>query len=172
VTRPPGFNVTPLQVNASGGRVTVTSTGQCARTGSSAGGVTVPDAGQTISIIDSGGASASVVLHNDPAPSTVQTNPFSVGPTAVNLSTCDQFAAIALAGGSGSYFAASGNSAVAATVTVSGSSFSTGSYGVINRERNTSTGGISSIPVTFSDGQTVQTVTVTLSGTALTTTCP
>lgn len=167
ITQPPGFTVSPLILSNSGGRVTVTSTGQCARTGSTAGGVTIPDAGQTISIIDNNGVTASVVVHNDPAPSTVQTAAFVVSPKEVTLDTCQTTATIALAGGSGSYFAASGNSAVFAGVTTSGSSFSTGAFGVIYRQRNTpSPPGAVQTPVivSFSDGQSVQDVKVNLFG--------
>lgn len=164
VTQPPGFAVSPSIVTNSGGRVTVRSTGQCALT--SAGG---NDGGQTIAIIDNNGATASVLVHNDPAPSTVQPSPFVAAPLAVTLASCQDVANIALAGGSGSYFAASGNSALFAGVVTTGSSFSSGTQGVIYRQRGTPPGTQkppASIPVSFSDGQTVQTVTVSLTGEA------
>jgi hypothetical protein len=164
VTQPAGFSVGPLQVNSSGGRVTVTSTGQCAR--SSNAGV---DGGQTISIIDSSGATASVVVHNDPAPVTGQTSPFVAEPKAVTLDSCAAVANIALAGGTGNYFGASGNSLLEAFAAVSNSSGFPGTVGVIRRRAGSGTAapGFNTIPVTFSDGQTVQTVTVTLTGPAL-----
>ena len=170
ITQPPGFNVSPLIVTNSGGRVTVTSTGQCARTGSTSGGTQIPDAGQTISIVDNNGATAAVILHNDPAPSTVQPSPFIASPREVTLDTCNTVANIALAGGSGSYFAASGNNAVFADVAHSGSSISGNTqYGVIYRrpgtpQPSTAVPVSSPVTVTFTDGQSVQDVKVNLTG--------
>ena len=159
VTQPPGFTVSPAIVSNSGGRVTVTSTGQCA--------LSVPEQGQTIAVLDNNGATASVVVHNDPAPVTGQAAPFTVGPTSVTLTRCDEVANIALAGGTGQYYAASGNSAVYAYVALSSQA---APVGVISRYPHSGTTTVTTVPVSFSDGQTIQTVTVTLQGSALT--CP
>jgi hypothetical protein len=162
VTQPAGFIVTPTLVTSSGGRVTVTATGQCARTS----GAGSPDAGQTISIIDSNGSAASVVVHNDPAPVTGQSSPFTVAPTEVTLDSCSAFATIALAGGTGpsNYFAASGHNAVTATINGNGTA-------QIYRTRNTAVA-TNQVTVSFSDGQTIKDVKVNLTLTAFSTTCP
>ncbi len=157
VTQPPGFLVSPLILGSSGGRVTVTSTGQCAQTGS----FSTPERGQTMSVLDSNGASVTVSIHNDTAPvSAVVVSPFVVAPIAVTLDSCTAVANIALVGGSGRYFGASGSSAVSVAVN--------GSLGIINRAAGT-TSSTSPISVAFSDGQEVKTVTVTLTAPA---TCP
>jgi len=118
--------------------------------------VIIPDAGQTMAIIDSNGANASVLIHNDPAPVTAPTTKFTVAPAAVTLDSCDAVANIALVGGNGPpYFAVSGNNAL----TASGSA--TGNIGTIQRDKSITTT-LTSIPVTFSDGQTTQDVQVTL----------
>jgi hypothetical protein len=161
VTQPAGFIVAPTVVTSSGSRVTVTATGQCARTAGSGN----PDAGQTISIIDSSSAVASVVVHNDPAPVTGQSAPFTVAPASVTLDSCNAYATIALAGGTGpsNYIAASGHNAVTATINGNGT-------GQIYRTRGT-TISTSPVHVAFSDGQTIQDVTVNLTGLGLGT-CP
>jgi hypothetical protein len=155
ISQPPGFTISPLVVTNSGGRVTVTSTGQCARTGSSS----TPEAGQTIAVLDNNGATASVVIHNDPAPVTGQAAPFTAAPTTVTLDSCSAVANIALAGGTGQYYAASGNSVVYAFVAYSSQA---APVGVIQRLRGTGPTTLTSVPVTFSDGQTLQNVTVNL----------
>jgi hypothetical protein len=78
-----------------------------------------------------------------------------VSPTEVTLNSCNDTANVALVGGSGSYFAASGNSAVQATVS--------GNTGSIKRRSAT---GVTASPVSvaFSDGQLTRQVTVNLVG--------
>jgi hypothetical protein len=161
VTKPSAFSIAPNVIANSGDHIAVSSTGVCARTG----GTGIPEGGQTMAIVDGNGATISVLIHNDPAPSSVVSTPFALGPSAVTLDSCTAVANIALVGGSGSYFAASGNNLLTATVS--------GRVGKIQRTKNTGPpNGIATIPVTFSDGQTTKDVTVTLTGDALATKCP
>ena len=154
VTQPPGFLVNPLVLANSGGRVTVTSTGQCAR--SSANSAT--DGGQTMAIVDAAGASATVVIHNDPAPvSSTPVPTFGVAPDDVTLDSCSASANVALVGGTGSYFGVGTNA-------ISVSTF--GNQGAIQRRPATATT-TATTTVAFSDGQSTKQVTVHLTGTAL-----
>jgi hypothetical protein len=146
VTQPPGFSVFPLVVSSSGSRVTVTSTGQC----------TSSDSGQPVSIIDNAGATAIVALHNEPAPTATQTATFVASPKEVTLDTCQAIAQIALAGGTGAYFAASGHTSVNADTT--------STFGRIQRRASTPATTLPSVTVTFSDGRTTQDVKVNLVG--------
>ncbi|HZZ92635.1 MAG TPA: hypothetical protein VFE23_08730 [Usitatibacter sp.] len=155
VTQPPGFIVNPTVLTTSG-RVTVTATGQCARTGTTQG-IAIPDAGQTLAIVDATGATATVSIHNDPAPVTAVTVPFDVAPAEVTLDSCSAVAFVALVGGTGSYFGVGTNA-----VSVSAS----GNQGIIQRVPGT-TASTSPISVAFSDGQTNKTVKVNLTGKAL-----
>jgi hypothetical protein len=165
VTKPAGFNVNPSVLTTSGGHVTVTATGQCARNGT-------PDAGQVMGIVDTFGATASVTIHNDPAPATTG-GTFTVAPTAISLN-CNQGANISIVGGTPPYYATSGNGKVVTAITSPGAN---GNYvGVITRASGpdsapptttTSVGGVPTttvvpIDVAFSDGQSVKTVAVTV----------
>lgn len=150
VSQPSGFVVSPQVLTSSGGRVTITATGQCTNAG------LLTDPGVPMSLIDSNGASASVTIFNHPAPVTPQTTAFAVAPSAVTLNSCAAIATIALVGGSGSYFAASGNNAVNAQVA--------GNLGSIQRAAGTNGAGLSTVTVSFSDGQTTKDVSVTLTG--------
>jgi hypothetical protein len=164
VTKPAGFNVNPTVLTFSGGHITVSATGQCARTGTGTGSDAIPDAGQLIGIIDTLGANATVRVHNDPAPATTGAT-FAVAPTAVSLG-CGQGGSISLVGGTPPYYATSGNGNAVTAITSPGAN---GNYiGVITRIGNppgaTATPPYPTVPVAFSDGQSVQTVTVTLPG--------
>jgi hypothetical protein len=154
VSQPSGFLVAPTIVTTNGGHVSVTSTGACARTATSIS----PDGGQTLAIIDGNGANVSVLIHNDPAPAGVANGAFTIGPSAVTLDSCTALANIALVGGTGSYFAASGSNLLSASVV----SVSGGKIGRIQRMKNTGPTTLPTITVTFSDGQTTKDVTVTL----------
>jgi hypothetical protein len=157
VTKPAGFNINPTVLTTSGGHITVTATGQCARTGTTTGTTTVSDAGQVMSIVDTLGANASVTIHNDPAPATTG-GTFTVAPTAVSLS-CNQSAFISIVGGTPPYYATSGNQNLVTATTAPGAN---GNYlGNITRT-NAAANGITTVDVAFSDGQSVKTVTVTL----------
>lgn len=165
ITQPPGFIVSPLILGSSGGRVTVTSTGQCARSSSTP----ETDGGQTVSVIDSIGASATVTIHNNPAPVTGQAAPFTASPTDVTLTSCQEVANIALAGGTGQYYAASGNSAVYAYVIYSSQSAPVGA--ILRRPGTLAPTGLATVTVSFTDGQTIKEVTVHLTGTAAAGSC-
>jgi hypothetical protein len=139
ISQPGTFTVNPTLVGSSGGRFTVTPTGQCTD-------------GSPIAIVDSNGATVSISASNRTG-STSATPAFVAAPTDVTLDSCNTVATVALAGGSGTYFAASGNNAVAATVN--------GNTGVI--QRSASAGPVSTpVNVVFSDGQTTRQVTVNL----------
>ena len=145
ISQPGSFGVSPTVVANSGGRFTVRATGQCSN-------------GSQIAVVDANGATVTVTAVNRlsevPAPTPPTPTAFSVSPTDVTLNTCQDVANVALVGGSGSYFAASGNSQVLASTS--------GNQGVIKRA-NPSTGPVSSpVSVAFSDGQTSRQVTVTL----------
>jgi hypothetical protein len=144
ISQPGTFQVSPTVVTTSGGRFTVRATGQCT-------------AGSAIAVVDANGATVTVNAINSlsdvqPAPTPTPTA-FSVSPTEVTLNSCNDTANVALVGGSGSYFAASGNSAVQATVS--------GNTGSIKRRSAT---GVTASPVSvaFSDGQLTRQVTVNL----------
>ena len=152
ISQPGTFQVDPRVVTASGGRFTVRATGQCT-------------AGSAIAVVDANGATVTVNAINtlsDVVPTAPTPTPdFSVSPTSVTLGSCTETANVALAGGAGagSYFAASGNSAITATVS--------GNTGSIRRTTGapTATPPPSPISVAFSDGQTTKQVTVNLAGT-------
>lgn len=154
ISQPGSFLVSPTIVTQNGGRFTVTATGQCT-------------AGSQIAVVDANGATVSVTASNAlsdvPPPTPTPTTPFSLSPTAVSLNSCTDSASVLLIGGSGSYVAASGNSAVSVTVS--------GGTGTIRRASPSGAPGTASVTVTFSDGQSTEDVTVTLTGTALTSGC-
>ena len=171
VTKPAGFNVNPTTLTTSGGRITVTATGQCARTGSTSSGTTIPDAGQVLGIVDSNGATASVTIHNDPAPVTTAPSPLNASPSAVTLG-CGQAAFISIVGGNPPYYASSGNGNVLKAEVSYGAN---GSYvGILTRQsgvapsNGSSTSPFPTVDVAFSDGQSVKVVTATLNPAA----CP
>jgi hypothetical protein len=144
ISQPGPFSINPIVVTTSGGRFTVTSTGQCS-------------SGSQIAVVDANGATVTVTASNALSDVVAPTPPtptaFSASPDAVTLNSCSDVANVVLVGGTGSYFAASGNSAVTASVN--------GSQGAIRRTPGT---GITPGPVSvaFSDGQTTRQVTVTL----------
>jgi hypothetical protein len=149
ISQPGPFSINPIVVATSGGRFTVTATGQCS-------------SGSQIAVVDANGATVTVTASNALSDAVVPTPPtptaFSVTPDTVTLSSCTDVASVILVGGTGNYFAASGNSAVSATVN--------GTQGVIRRTQNATTGPVTSpVSVAFSDGQTARQVTVNLTGT-------
>jgi hypothetical protein len=153
ISQPGSFQVAPTLVTNNPGRFTVTAIGQCS-------------AGSQIAVVDGNGATVTVTASNvlsavQPAPTpTVPT--FTVSPGSVTLASCGDVANVAITGGSGSYFAASGNSQVTAIVT--------GNAGVIRRLRNSVPPGPQTAPasvdVAFSDGITSRIVNVTVTGPA------
>ncbi|MGZ5063792.1 MAG: hypothetical protein ACXWAU_18065, partial [Usitatibacter sp.] len=145
ISQPGTFTVSPSVVTLSGGRFTVGATGQCT-------------AGSAIAVVDNNGATVTVNAINTLSDVTPPTVPaFSVAPTDVTLNTCTDVASISLVGGTGSYFANSGNSAVSATAN--------GSTGSIRRS-SPSAALTGPVRVAFSDGQANREVTVNLSGLA------
>ena len=147
VSQPGTFTVSPTVVATSGGRFTVRATGQCT-------------AGSAIAVVDASGASVTVNAINNlsdvVAPTPTPATAFSVSPTDVRLTSCNDTASVTLAGGAGpgSYFAASGNNAISASVPGGGNT------GVIRRNPGTTT--LTSVTVSFSDGQTSKPVTVNI----------
>ena len=153
ISQPGSFTIVPTVVPNSGGRFTVGAIGQCS-------------AGSQIAVVDANGASVIVTAANRlsevPPPEPPTPTAFSVSPDAVTLNSCTDSANVVLVGGSGGYFAASGNSAVTATVN--------GNQGNIRRANAVGPVG-PTVNVAFSDGQTSRQVTVTLNGAAAGT-CP
>ena len=154
ISQPGSFQVSPTIVTQNGGRFTVTATGQCT-------------AGSQIAVVDGNGATVSVTASNAlsdvPPPTPTPTTPFIVSPTTVSLNSCNDSANVLLIGGSGSYVPASGNSAISATVT--------GGTATIRRASPSGAPGVDGVTVTFSDGQSTQLVTVTLTGDAKSSPC-
>jgi hypothetical protein len=151
ISNPGVFTVSPTLVTSNPGRFTVTATGQCS-------------AGTPIAIVDANGASVTVNATN--TLSAVQPTPtpaFTVAPITVSLGSCNDVANVALTGGTGNYFAASGSGALLADA---GFDNSGNSVGFIRRAPKTDAGGPGPLSVAFSDGQSSRTVTVNLTGTA------
>lgn len=151
ISQPGSFQVSPTLVTSNPGRFTVTAIGFCS-------------AGSQIAVVDTNGATVTVTASNTissvPAPPAPTPVTFTVSPSSVTLTNCDDVANVAITGGSGSYFAASGNSQVTASVP--------GNTGVIRRLKNATPPGPrtapASVDVTFSDGITSRVVNVSVTG--------
>ena len=150
ISRPGSFEVSPTVVSQSGGRFTVTATGQCS-------------AGSQIAVVDSNGATVTVTASNklsDAEPIDPPPAPFAVSPASVTLTSCNSVANVAMSGGSGTYFGASGDTRV--TVKINGSLAS------IQRTAPSADipgGPTVTVTVTLTDGQVAKPVTVRFSGT-------
>jgi hypothetical protein len=141
ISNPGSFLVSPTTVTASGGRFTVTATGQCAT-------------GARIAVVDSVGASAVVEVNNSEGPGLPQSNPLVVGPTTLTLGTkCTSVGSVLVAGGVGTYFGVAGDPDL--TVTIAGNTAS------ISRSSSTVVGP-KTVPIAISDGREVVTVQVTI----------
>ena len=153
ISQPGSFTVTPTIVTNSGGRFTVTANGQCS-------------AGSQIAVVDGLGATVTVTASNTlsavPVPTPPTPTAFSVAPTQVTLNSCTQSATVNLVGGTGGYFASSGNPAVTSSVN--------GNTGFIRRASGPGPGATEA-RVAFSDGRSNAEVTVTFTGVA-TGVCP
>lgn len=153
ISQPGSFQVEPTLLTSNPDRFTVTAIGHCS-------------AGSQIAVVDGNGATVTVtasnVLSAVPAPPAPTPTAFTVSPTTASLSSCGDEANVALLGGSGSYFAASGNGAVLADVPES-------NRGRIRRRTGESPTFVppSTVDIAFHDGSVSRVVTVTLSGTAL-----
>jgi hypothetical protein len=145
ISSPSAFTVSPQILGSSGDRFTVTSTGQCSSS-------------TNIAVVDSAATSVTVAASNVVGPAQT-TPPFVVSPDDVTLTSCNDVASVAIAGGRGSgfYFGASGSN----TLLVQTS----GNTGTIRRQSGNPTP-VTTINVSFSDGRDVAPVTVHLSGTA------
>lgn len=148
ISQPGTFVISPITLPSSGSRFTVTASGQCT-------------SGAQIAIVDTNGATVSVTATNVVKPGLSNPPALVVAPTAVTLDTCDSAANVTLAGGLGTYYAASG----ADTLNVSVS----GNAATISR-RPTPTPASSPLSVGFSDGQTAASVAVNLGPGAIS--CP
>lgn len=144
VSRPGTFNIDRDTVTASGGRFTITANGQCVGT-------------QPIAIVDNNGATVTVTASNSLG-STLAGTPVVATPSTVTLDSCVSIANVVLSGGSGSYLHASGSGALEVRK-VSENRFSI-------QRLSGSAPAASPVQVGFSDGRTVTSVTVTLSGSA------
>ncbi|MGE5617194.1 MAG: hypothetical protein ACM3X5_09780, partial [Bacillota bacterium] len=137
ITNPGVFAVSPQVLNSSGSRFTVTATGQCS-------------GGTPIAVVDTQGASVTVTASNQPG--TVATSALAVGPTEVALAaSCSSVASVLIAGGTGSYFAASSDSAISVSLATNQAS--------IHWNAGVKPGS-TQIPIAISDGRTVATVKV------------
>lgn len=141
ISNPGSFLVSPTVVNQSGGRFTVTATGQCAT-------------GARIAVVDALGAAVNVEVNNSEGPGAPQSNALVVGPTALTLGTrCTSVGSFIVAGGVGSYFAVAGDPDL--SVSISANTVS------VVRSSPTVVGG-KTIPIAISDGREVATVQVTI----------
>ena len=159
ISQPGSFTVSPTTVMQSGGRFTVTANGQCS-------------AGSQIAIVDSNGATVSVTASNTlsavPAPTPPTVPEFAVAPTEVTLNSCTDSASVTAVGGTGAYFASSGNSAVGVTQGGDGRTFT-----IRRVDRPGVTTPVSSpVTVAVSDGRSLREVEVTLSPAAQVADCP
>lgn len=143
ITRPGTFTISPTVLSTSGERFSVIATGQCT-------------SGSPIAIVDSAGNTVTVTATNSVAALNVTTPALVVAPQTVTLNACQtQQATVTLAGGLGTYFAASGSTVVDARVE--------GNTGFISRRAGS--GPITNpVQVGFSDGRSVVQVTVTFEG--------
>lgn len=143
ITQPGTFAISPLVVNSSGERFTVTAIGQCT-------------SGSPIAVVDTAGNTVTITATNSVAGINVSTPALVVSPQTVTLNDCQtQQATVTLAGGLGTYFAATGSTVVDVRVD--------GTTGVINRRPGT--GAITTpVQVGFSDGRSVVQVTVNFEG--------
>ncbi|HEX3097550.1 MAG TPA: hypothetical protein VHQ02_07520, partial [Usitatibacter sp.] len=146
LSSPGAFTVSPPVLTASGSTFTIGATGQCS-------------AGSPIAIVDANGASVTVNASNALGTG-VALPAFVVAPLAVNFTACGQQADIALAGGTGSYFVTANNSVVSAQITGASPPVATISLPV-----GALTGSQADVSVGFSDGRSVQSVTVHVPGT-------
>lgn len=141
------FSVNPTFVATSGASFRITPNGTCADS------IQIP-------VRDSAGHSVTVTASNKPGTTAVPA--LAVAPTGVSLSSCNSVAFVTVAGGSGNYVASSGSGSVIASAN--------GSTVSISRAPN-SPPTTSPVNVGISDGSSVVSVTVTLTGSALGT-CP
>lgn len=139
------FTVTPTSVSAAGGSFTVTAQGGCV------------DPGLPIGITDSTGRNISVTVGNQLG--TAEVPALVVAPETITLSDCDTVANVTVAGGTGFYLQpASGSGNVIASI-----------FGntVSVRRLNPSGPTTSPVSIGISDGISVKTVTLNLTGRAL-----
>ena len=159
ISQPGSFTISPTIVTQSGGRFTVTANGQCS-------------AGSQIAVVDGNGASVTVnasnTLSSVPAPTPPVVPDFSVAPTQVTLNSCSDVATVTAVGGTGGYFASSGNSAVRVRQGADGRTF--------DIQRVTVGGGpglvTSPVFVAITDGRTAREVEVILTTGAQQNPCP
>lgn len=120
-------------------------------------GVCVAEPGLPVTIRDAAGRTTTVQVAN--VLGTLAVPPLAVAPTEVTLTACNSFASVSVAGGTGQYVVNSGNSAVSARL-------ANNSTIVIGRNPGATPPATTSVGV--SSGSEVRTITVTLTGGALT----
>ncbi len=149
---PSAFATNTSVVNFSGGSFRVTPSGVCAEN-------------VTIAVTDAAARTTTVTFTNklgtnDPPPA-----PLAVVPGSLSLTSCASTASAVIVGGkTTTYVAASSNGIVLATVN--------GSLLTVSRAPGPFTAPVSGVTVTVTDGTSVVSVPVTLSGTASTGPCP
>jgi hypothetical protein len=145
ISQPGNFLISPVTLSNSGSRFSITAIGQCS-------------AGSPIAVVDTNGNTVTVTATNTVAD--IGTNPpvLVVAPSTITLDACNAAANVTLAGGLGTYYAASGADTLAVAVS--------GNAATISRRGGT-VATTTPVSVGFSDGQTAASVTVNLGGTAL-----
>ena len=141
---PSAFTTNTNVVGFSGGSFRVTPTGICADN-------------VAIGVTDAAARTITVTLTNKVGSAAVPAPPaFTVAPTSVTLNSCTATASVFAAGGQGTYSAASSNSVVLTSVN--------GGLVSIRRTPGSNATGITTVSVAVSDGATVKTVDVSLTG--------
>ena len=148
---PAAFVISPTVLTRSGASFRVTPTGVCV------------DPGLPIAVTDAVGRTISVTVANRPGTAPVPPPDFNVAPTSVTLNSCTSQASVVAAGGQGTYSAGANSSVLLVTTS--------GNLVTIARGPGDAGGGggpASSVPltVTITDGATIRTVAVTLTGVA------
>jgi hypothetical protein len=140
------FTVFPPTVSTSGGTFVAKPNGTCS-----------PAPGTTLIVTDSSGHTATATAQN--IPGTTAAPDLAVAPDTVTLSSCTGSASVRVAGGvSSTYFASEGSDALNADVS--------GNTVTISRKNPSSAPGAGPLSVGVSDGSTVATITVNLTGDA------
>ena len=151
ISQPGTVAISPTTVITSGGSFSVVASGQCT-------------AGSPVAVVDANGATVSINVTNVLGTATV-TPPLIVAPAdGIVLTSCTDRASVIVAGGLGTYSAASGSGYLG--VDKDGSTVT-----VFRKPATTVPAGTTTGTVFVTDGQTVRTVTVNLIGAAAGT-CP
>jgi hypothetical protein len=143
---PGAFSTNTSVVGSSGGSFRISPNGVCATNA-------------TFAVTDASSRTVTVAVSNQPGTTPVPAAAaFTVSPTSVTLASCTEAASVIAVGGSGAYNANSSSSSLLAIVS--------GNLVTIRRTPGTNPNGITSFQVAVTDGRTIQSVSVGLTGAA------